>query len=135
MARWRFDDNSSDVAAAIERALAAGLEEAGGEFEAQAKRNSRVDTGDTKASFRHVVEGRAVHIGSDAENAIWEEFGTGVHAEGGDGRKKPWAYKDRRGNWRTTKGKRGTRALTKAMQAKAGVAKRLIEAKLGAIGK
>lgn len=133
MGGWRFEDNSSAVNAAIERAIAAGLEEAGGEFEAQAKRNSRVDTGDTKSSFGYEVDGHAVFVGSNAENAIWEEFGTGIHAEKGDGRKKPWVYKDRFGNFRRTNGKRGTKALCKAMKSKSDLAKRLVEAKLRAI--
>lgn len=124
-----FKDNSMRVVAAIGRAIEAGLEEAGGEFAAQAQRNSRVDTGDTKSGFQHKVVGDVVHVGSNAENAIWEEFGTGVHAEHG-GRKTPWAYKDRKGNWHTTNGKRGTRALSKAMQAKASAAKKILAAKL-----
>lgn len=132
MGRWRFEDKSAAACAALESAVQAGLEEAGGEFEAQAMRNSRVDTGDTKASFAHKSDGRAVHVGSNAENAIWEEFGTGIHAEHG-GRKTPWAYKDRHGNWHTTRGKRGTRALAKAMQAKAGVAIKIMERKLGGL--
>ncbi|MEG0418552.1 MAG: HK97 gp10 family phage protein [Gordonibacter sp.] len=133
MGKWKFDDNSAFVDAAIERAIRAGLEEAGGEFAAQAKRNSRVDTGDTKASIDHKLDGRSVLVGSNAENAIWEEFGTGIHAEKGDGRKTPWVYKDRKGKFHRTSGKRGTRALSKAMRSKAATAKRLIEAKLGAI--
>lgn len=133
MGKWRFDDNSGKACSEIERAIQAGLEEAGGEFEAQAKRNARVDTGDTKASYRHKVGGHAVHIGSDDENAIWEEFGTGIHAEGGTGRKKPWVYRDRHGSFHTTSGKRGTRALTKAMRSKAATARRLVEEKLRAL--
>lgn len=124
-----FNDNSMQVVAAIGRAIEAGLEEAGGEFAAQAQRNSRVDTGDTKNSFQHKVAGDVVHVGSNAENAIWEEYGTGIHAEHG-GRSTPWVYKDRNGNWYTTNGKRGTRALTRAMQAKAGTAKKILAAKL-----
>ncbi len=130
---FEVTDNSAKVASAIEGAIEAALHEAGGEFAAQAQRNARVDTGDTKKSYEYHVDGNAVHVGSNAENAIWEEFGTGIHAEKG-GRNTPWAYKDRRGEWHTTRGKRGTRALTKAMQAKAAVARRIVEAKLkGAI--
>ena len=127
-----FTDNSARVCAAIDEAIAAALEECGGEFEAQVKRNARVDTGQTKNSFQHKVAGDTVYVGSDHENAIWEEFGTGVYAEGGNGRKDRWAYKDDSGNWHSTKGKRGTRALTKAMRAKAPAAKRICEKKLGA---
>lgn len=126
-------DNSMQVREAIGQALTAALHEAGGEFAAQAQRNSRVDTGDTKRSFDYRVEGSAVHVGSNAENAIWEEFGTGVHAEKG-GRSTPWTYRDRHGRYRTTKGKRGTRALTKAMQSKAETAKAIVERRLKEVG-
>lgn len=127
-------DNSMKVAGAIGDAVAAALHEAGGEFVAQAQRNSRVDTGDTKGSFEYRVDGDAVHVGSNAENAIWEEFGTGIHAEKG-GRSTPWTYRDRKGRFHTTRGKRGTRALTKAMQSKSEAAKRLVEARLKGVGR
>ena len=127
--RIEVTDDSMRVADAIGGAIAAGLHEAAGEFVSQAQRNARVDTGDTKRSYDYRVEGDTAYVGSNAENAIWEEFGTGIHAEKG-GRNTPWAYKDRRGEWHTTRGKRGTRALTKAMQAKAAVARRIVEAKL-----
>lgn len=130
----KVEDNSLQVCQAIERAIEGGLHEAGGEFIAQAARNSRVDTGDTKGSFDYHVADDAVHVGSNAENAIWEEFGTGVYAENG-GRATPWVYRDRRGKFHTTHGKRGTRALTKAMQAKAPIARRIIESKLRAVGR
>lgn len=133
MSKWQFDDNSRAVKTAIEDAIQAGLEEAGAEFVTQAQRNSRVDTGDTKRSFDHKVDGHTVYVGSNAENAIWEEFGTGIHAEDGSGRKKPWRYQDHRGNWHTTSGKKGTKALTKALQSKTPVAKTLVEEKLRAV--
>lgn len=129
----RFEDNSMQVCAAIEKAVTAALHEAGGEFVAQAQRNSRRDTGDTARSFDYKVDGDTVYVGSNAENAIWEEYGTGIHAEAGDGRKKPWVYRDRHGNFRTTSGKKGTRALRKAMETKAPVAEAIVKAKLGAI--
>ncbi|MEG1906848.1 MAG: hypothetical protein RR178_05220 [Gordonibacter sp.] len=132
---FKFTDNSGDVMAALERAVAAGLEEAGGEFEAQVVRNydPRTDSGDTKASFGHKVEGHTVYVGSDVENAIWEEFGTGIYAEKGDGRKTPWGYTDQHGEDHWTWGKRGTRALTKAMRSKVKAAERRMKAKLGGL--
>lgn len=127
---FEFTDNSMKAVAEIERAIAAALHEAGGEFLSQAQRNTREDTGDTKASFDYKVVDDTVYVGSNAENAIWEEFGTGVHAENG-GRQDKWRYEDRHGEWHTTDGKKGTRALTKAMQAKAPAARRIVESKLG----
>ncbi len=83
-------DNSVQVKAALGEAAEAFLHEAAGEIASQAKRNTRVDNGQLKGSWRYVVQGDTAHVGSPLENAIWEEFGTGEHALGGNGRKTPW---------------------------------------------
>lgn len=116
MADVSFTDNSIKVKQLIEQKAIAFLEEAAGELEAQVKRNSVVDTGQTKGSWRHKVDEKKMeaYIGSDLENAIWEEFGTGEYALHGDGRKGGWKYKDARGNWHSTLGKKPRRPLWKA---------------------
>ena len=39
------------------------------------------------------------------EYAPYVEYGTGIHAEGGNGRKDvPWCYEDEKGEWHTTYG-------------------------------
>lgn len=83
-------DNSVQVKAALGEAAAAFLHEAAGEVVSQAKRNTRVDSGQLKGSWRYMVQGDMAHIGSPLENAIWEEFGTGEYALEGKGRKTPW---------------------------------------------
>ena len=100
----------------IEKAAVAFLHEAAGEFESQVKRNTAVDTGQLKASWSYVVDKEHLEakIGSPLENAIWEEYGTGEFALNGDGRKTPWRYQDRKGNWHTTTGKRPKRAFFSA---------------------
>lgn len=58
-----------------------------------------------------------VAIGSDYENAIWEEFGTGIYAVNGDGRKDvPWTYYDEQGEKHVTFGKHPKRMLWNAFQ-------------------
>lgn len=111
-----FKDFTIKVKGAIDDGINAVLEECAGELESQVKRNSRVDTGRTKNSFRHRVdeEDHVAYIGSDAENAIWEEFGTGEYALEGNGRKGGWAYKDDEGEWHFTHGKKPSRAFWKA---------------------
>lgn len=112
----KFHDYSIQVEAAIDDKINAVLEECAAEIESQTKRNSRVRTGKTKNSFRHRVD-EATHtayIGSDYENAIWEEFGTGEYALNGDGRKGGWHYKDVKGDWYFTVGKAPSRAFWKA---------------------
>lgn len=116
MADVIFEDYTIKVQNAIDDKINAALEECAGELESQAKRNSRVDTGKTKNSFQHkVVDSEHVaYIGSNYENAIWEEFGTGEFALQGNGRKGGWVYKDAKGNWHKTTGKKPSRAFWKA---------------------
>ncbi len=111
-----FTDNSAAVRAALDAAVIAYLYEAGGEIEAQVKRNSRVGTGQLKNSWTYRVdESKGVTtIGSPLENAIWEEFGTGEYALHGDGRKGGWYYQDDKGNWHHTYGKTPHRAFQRA---------------------
>ena len=112
-----FENYTLEVQGAIDERIFAALEECAGELESQVKRNSRVDTGQTKNSFSHKVTGSFMadefraYIGSDMENAIWEEFGTGEYALAGNGRKGGWKYKDEEGNWHFTKGKTPSRAF------------------------
>ena len=116
MADVKFEDYSIEVMAAIDDKINAVLEECAGELESQVKRNSRVDTGKTKNSFQHTVDDatHTAYIGSNYENAIWEEFGTGEHALKGDGRKGGWHYKDAKGDWHFTFGKKPSRAFWNA---------------------
>lgn len=111
-----FEDYTIQVENAMDDKINAVLEECAGELEAEVKRNTRVDTGKTKNSFKHKVidSEHTAYIGSDYENAIWEEFGTGEYALAGDGRKGGWAYKDPKGDWHKTTGKKPTRAFFKA---------------------
>lgn len=112
----QFKDFSVEVNGKINEALIAALYEAAGEVVLQTARNSRVDTEQTKGSFEYVVDEEKLEstVGSPLENAIWEEFGTGVQALNGDGRKIAWRYQDEKGHWHITTGKKGTRAFYKA---------------------
>lgn len=113
MADVIFKDYTVKVQKAIEDRAIAKLEEAAGEIESQTKDNSRVDTGRTKNSFQHkVVDSElTAYIGSNYENAIWEEFGTGEYALEGNGRKGGWKYVDEKGDGHFTRGKRPSRAF------------------------
>lgn len=118
MADVVFEDYTVKVQDAMDDRINAVLEECAGEVESQVKRNTRVDTGQTKNSWMHFVneEFHEAYIGSDAENAIWEEFGTGEHAKetGHQGREGGWVYKDARGEYHFTRGKKPSRAFQKA---------------------
>lgn len=116
MADVEFKDFSIQVKAAIDKNINAVLEECAGELESQVKRNTRVRTGKTKNSFQHKVddEKHIAYIGSNYENAIWEEFGTGEYALEGNGRKGGWFYEDEKGDGHFTYGKKPSRAFYKA---------------------
>ncbi len=116
MADVIFEDYTLEVQGAIDERINAALEECAGELESQVKRNTRVDTGKTKGSWQHRVddEKHVATIGSNNENAIWEEFGTGEYALKQNGRKGGWSYKDAKGEWHHTYGKKPMRAFWNA---------------------
>ena len=115
-----FEDYSINVKNTMSDRIEAVLEECAGEMVSAVKRNSRVASGKTKNSFRHGVSrdfaagSFTAHIGSNDENAIWEEFGTGEHAIGGNGRKGGWVYRTPKGEYYHTYGKKPSRAFWKA---------------------
>lgn len=87
-----FIDNSMNVREAISDAALAFLIEASGEIQSETIRNTPVDTGQLKGSWKYNInesEGESI-IGSELENAIWNELGTGEWAVNHDGRKTPW---------------------------------------------
>lgn len=112
----KFEDNTIEVKEAIENRIIAVLYECAGEVASQTKRNSRVKTGKTKNSFQYHVDdaSQTAYIGSNDENAIWEEFGTGEHALQGNGRKGGWFYVDEKGDGHFTHGKKPSRAFWNA---------------------
>lgn len=117
MAQIRFEDNRIEVMAKLDDAAMAYLYEAGGELEAQVKRNTRVDTGQLKNSWTYKVDESKgeCQVGNPLENALWEEFGTGEYALEGNGRKGGWYYRDKKtGKLRFTYGKTPNRALHNA---------------------
>ena len=139
MADVNFQDNHIQVIKAIGDAINAFLEESAGELESQAMRNTRVDMGQTKGAWGHMVD-ESKHeavVGNTLENAIWEEFGTGEYALKGDGRKGAWyvpvdkvvgkkkpsyngkvviVYGKNKMKYYKTNGKRPSKAFTKAKQ-------------------
>lgn len=87
-------NNMPAIQGAVKQAALKWLEETSGELESQAKRNTRVDTGDTKNSWTHKVDEGAMEAvaGSPNINTVYEEYGTGEYAVNGDGRKGYWVF-------------------------------------------
>lgn len=122
MADIEFVDNRVQVNKALDDAVGAFLLGASAEIVSAAARGSRIDSGQLKGSWKANVnesKGEAV-IGSELENAIWEEFGTGEYAAKGDGRKGGWSYQDDSGNWHHTTGKKPNRTLQRAFDSAKG---------------
>lgn len=93
----KFEDNHIKVEAEIERRICNWLEEVAAELESQAIRNTRVNTGETKRGWGHIVDEASLEafVGNREENAIWEEYGTGEYAEkGGKGRNVWYVHVD-----------------------------------------
>lgn len=131
----KFEDFSINVKEILKDKAVAFLEEACGEIKSQTARNSRVDTGQTKSSFQHLIdEGDLTgYVGSNYENAIWEEFGTGIYAVNGNGRQTPWLYEDKNGKTRFTRGKAPSRAFFRAYNEQKNKIKKIAEQKFGDI--
>lgn len=94
-------------------------------------------TGRTKESWqmdtKENSQGVAAYVGSNYENAIWEEFGTGEYALHGDSRKGGWFYEDAKGEGYFTKGKPPKRPLHHAFVSKKGTCERIIKDNYAAI--
>ena len=120
MADIKFIDHTEEVQGVIAELAYASFEEVAGELESQVKRNTAVKTGQTKNSWRHRVYGSMMageyhaEVGSDYQNAIWEEFGTGDYALNGNGRKGGWFYEDEKGDGHFTHGKKPRRPFHNA---------------------
>lgn len=128
-----FEDNRIKVKGKIREICISWLYETAGEIKHRVvDKTRRVDTGQTKGSWKDVVDSDKLeaYVGSNYQNAIWEEYGTGQYALNGDGRKTPWRYQDAKGNWHTTRGKTPTRVLFKAFRSFSSKAKKNLEQKL-----
>lgn len=127
--------NMPAVFEALDTSAEAFLTMAALETTNQAKLNTRVDTGQTRDGWSYEFEDKTtVIVGNIEENAIWEEFGTGIYAEdengnkSGKGRQDGWVYIDKDGKGHFTRGKTPTHALSKAIdKTKAGFEKKAIE--------
>lgn len=98
MADVKFQDFTIEVKGAIDDKINAVLEECAAEMESAIVRNQdRYNrTSKTSGSWEHKVvdSEHTAYIGSNYENAIWEEYGTGEYAlpEGGGGRSGYWVF-------------------------------------------
>lgn len=73
---FEFTDHSDEVKAALEAAIAKGLEEVGLTAEGYAKKLCPVDTGRLRNSITHTVDDDTAYIGTNVEYAAYVEMGT-----------------------------------------------------------
>lgn len=75
------------------------------------KQRAAKDTGEMADSVnQHIIEASLEKIeddiGPEAKHAIYQEYGTGIYAENGNGRQTPWVYRRKDGQFVTTRGNR-----------------------------
>ena len=75
--------------------------------ERSAKMKAPKDTGALRRSITSKVDGLTGIVFTPLEYASYQEFGTGLFAENGAGRKDvPWNYQDDKGEWHSTRGQK-----------------------------
>lgn len=98
-------DNIAKMLDGIEGNAIEGLGKACALVERAAKRKAPKGKGNLRRSITSVVEGTEGIVYTPVEYAPYVEYGTGLFAEGGNGRQDvPWHYQDEKGNWHTTSG-------------------------------
>jgi len=68
-----------------------------------------------------------VRVGASANYAAFVEFGTGIHAENGKGRKTPWLYEIRPGQFVLTRGNKAQPFLRPAVLGNKNAIRRIVE--------
>lgn len=96
---------------ADEQALKQAMGKACAFVEGEAKKKAPKGNGELRRSIESRVEENGNDItgvvSTPLEYAPYVEFGTGLFAEDGDGRKDvPWHYQDEKGEWHSTKGQK-----------------------------
>lgn len=93
------------AAAAVPDALAIAALEIVNAAMAKLKDEKAWKTGTLARSITVVADGSMrVVVGPQVVYGMYIEFGTGIYAENGQGRKTPWVYKGGDGHFYTTKG-------------------------------
>lgn len=96
-------DNSKEILQTVELRIAAALEACGQQAVSHAQQNITAAVprnanswytpkGTLRRSIAHKVQDKTCYVGTNNEYAIYNEFGTGSYAEGGNGRKGWWVF-------------------------------------------
>lgn len=87
-----FEDHSDEILAMLNAKADRALEEIGLTAEKYAVMLTPTDTGRLKNSITHTVKDKTVYIGTNVFYAPYIEYGTGIYAENGKGRRGWWVY-------------------------------------------
>ena len=102
------------------KTLVPAMEKVSAIVERSAKENAPKATGALRRSIESEVSGNrksvVAKVFTPLEYAHYVEYGTGLFAEGGNGRATPWSYQDEAGNWHTTSGMKPAPFLRPALE-------------------
>lgn len=92
----------------LQEEVVTAIQNSGLSMEREAKNQAPVDTG----HLRRSITSQTVSLGSQPQAIVsapvkyapYVEFGTGIYARDGNGRKTPWVYRNRRGQFIRTHG-------------------------------
>jgi HK97 gp10 family phage protein len=92
----KLQSKLKNLGADVDKSFLAAGEKAMLILEADIKRRAPVRTGELRDSYtteaKKTPAGAEVTTGTNKKYAPYLEYGTGIYAEGGDGRKTPWTY-------------------------------------------
>ena len=124
-------DYTKDVLSDLQRQGLQFVSEGGQAIRSEMASRAPVRLGNLKGSIQveaFVEDGIPTsETGPTAEYAPYVEYGTGIYAADGTGRKTPWRYKDEEGNWHTTSGQEAQPFAEPGFQAAQPQIKRLAE--------
>ena len=102
------------------REMTSAMQQACNLVESAAKDKAPKDTGALRRSITSKVEvtGNSIEgiVFTPLEYAPYQEYGTGLFAESGNGRKTPWVYMDDKGNYHYTRGQHPQPYMRPALQ-------------------
>lgn len=103
-----YDSNLEEVLSNLLKRQSKALHSASQFVLGEVTQLAPVATGNLKTSYHTKIDmkSKIAYIGTNVSYAPYLEFGTGIYAESGNGRKSAWAYKDENGKWRHTRGSR-----------------------------
>ena len=116
----KVSGNMNAILAELERQVAAANEAVGLAMETHVKEGTPVGTtesthiknyhgGALRKSITHKVMGNEVYVGTNLRvnnkpYPVYVEYGTGIYAAEGNGRKSPWVWRDKNGKYHFTHG-------------------------------